>query len=131
MKQEQAKLAASSIGNFVNGSSSSGRNLNPNSGAAAAVLVGLQTGAVEPKPAVAAPVVLSGLEGEPKSGPKRCFSCNKRVGLTGFSCRCGSLFCGQHRYSDKHECPYDYRTEGRDAIAKANPVVKAEKLDKI
>jgi aminoglycoside phosphotransferase len=36
-----------------------------------------------------------------------------------------------HRYSDKHDCPFDYRTAGKDAIAKANPVVKAEKLDKI
>ncbi|KAI5420476.1 hypothetical protein KIW84_044322 [Lathyrus oleraceus] len=32
---------------------------------------------------------------------------------------------------DKHNCPFDYRTAGRDAIAKSSPVVKAEKLDKI
>ncbi|KAK9913125.1 hypothetical protein M0R45_036949 [Rubus argutus] len=36
-----------------------------------------------------------------------------------------------HRYSDKHNCQYDYRAAAQDAIAKANPVVKAEKLDKI
>jgi hypothetical protein len=36
-----------------------------------------------------------------------------------------------HRYSDKHECKFDYRAAAMDAIAKANPVVKAEKLDKI
>ncbi|XP_024958940.1 zinc finger A20 and AN1 domain-containing stress-associated protein 2-like [Cynara cardunculus var. scolymus] len=36
-----------------------------------------------------------------------------------------------HRYSDKHDCPFDYRTTAKDAIAKANPVVKAEKLEKI
>ncbi|GMP89555.1 hypothetical protein CsSME_00041081 [Camellia sinensis var. sinensis] len=64
-----------------------------------------------------------------KEGPNRCNTCRKRVGLTGFSCRCGNLFCAVHRYSDKHECPFDYRTAARDAIAKANPVVKAEKLD--
>ncbi|KAJ4810706.1 Zinc finger A20 and AN1 domain-containing stress-associated protein 8 [Rhynchospora pubera] len=66
-----------------------------------------------------------------EGGPKRCFMCRKRVGLTGFSCRCGNIFCGSHRYSDKHECPFDYRRAGQEAIAKANPVVKAEKLDKI
>ncbi|MBO8589735.1 hypothetical protein INN88_14135 [Staphylococcus aureus] len=51
--------------------------------------------------------------------------------MTGFNCRCGNLFCAAHRYSDKHDCLFDYQTAARDAIAKANPVVKAEKLDKI
>ncbi|WP_408611413.1 AN1-type zinc finger protein, partial [Bowmanella yangjiangensis] len=60
-----------------------------------------------------------------KEGPNRCTSCRKRVGLTGFNCRCGNLYCVLHRYSDKHDCKFDYRTAARDAIAKANPVVKA------
>lgn len=63
--------------------------------------------------------------------PNRCFSCRKRVGLTSFKCRCGNVFCALHRYSDKHACSYDYRTAARDAIAKANPVIKADKIDKI
>merc|ERR1719232_207314 len=33
--------------------------------------------------------------------------CKKKVGLTGFTCRCGGLFCSIHRYSDKHECKFD------------------------
>jgi hypothetical protein len=66
-----------------------------------------------------------------EGGPKRCFMCRKRVGLTGFNCKCGNIFCGAHRYSDKHECAFDYRRAGQEAIAKANPVVKADKLDKI
>ncbi|KAF3629487.1 hypothetical protein FXO38_27657 [Capsicum annuum] len=36
-----------------------------------------------------------------------------------------------HRYSDKHDCPFDYKNAGQDAIANANPVVVAEKLNKI
>ncbi|XP_052312630.1 zinc finger A20 and AN1 domain-containing stress-associated protein 2 [Populus trichocarpa] len=36
-----------------------------------------------------------------------------------------------HHYPDKHNCSSDYRSAGQDAIAKANPIVKAEKLDKI
>merc|ERR1711936_1425680 len=32
----------------------------------------------------------------------------KKVGLTGFTCRCGGLFCSIHRYSDKHDCTFDY-----------------------
>ena len=35
--------------------------------------------------------------------------CKKKVGLTGFTCRCGGLFCSIHRYSDKHECKFDYK----------------------
>lgn len=61
----------------------------------------------------------------------RCFTCKKRVGLTGFKCRCDNVFCSLHRHSDKHVCSYDYKAAGRDAIAKANPIVKAGKIDKI
>ncbi|CAN0902101.1 Zinc finger A20 and AN1 domain-containing stress-associated protein 5 [Linum grandiflorum] len=24
--------------------------------------------------------------------------------MTGFRCRCGELFCSEHRYSDRHDC---------------------------
>uniref|UniRef100_A0A1D1XTP9 Zinc finger A20 and AN1 domain-containing stress-associated protein 6 n=1 Tax=Anthurium amnicola TaxID=1678845 RepID=A0A1D1XTP9_9ARAE len=61
----------------------------------------------------------------------RCNFCNKRVGLMGFKCRCGAVFCSVHRYSDKHNCVFDYRGAGQDAIAKANPIVKADKVEKI
>ncbi|KAM7266550.1 hypothetical protein ACFE04_004447 [Oxalis oulophora] len=66
-----------------------------------------------------------------KEAPKRCGTCKKRVGLMGFSCRCGNIFCGIHRYSDHHSCPFDYQSAGREAIAKDNPVVKADKVEKI
>ncbi|KAL0900290.1 hypothetical protein Bca101_084251 [Brassica carinata] len=58
----------------------------------------------------------------------RCSGCRKKVGLTGFRCRCGDLFCSEHRYSDRHDCSYDYKTAGREAIARENPVVKAAKM---
>lgn len=61
----------------------------------------------------------------------RCFSCLRKVGLTGFRCRCGDLFCGQHRYSDTHDCSFDYKALGREQISKANPVVRAAKIIKI
>lgn len=61
----------------------------------------------------------------------RCGCCNKRVGLTGFTCRCGTTFCGSHRYPEFHDCTFDFKTMGKEAIKKANPVVKAAKLDKI
>ncbi|KAI3799628.1 hypothetical protein L1987_34927 [Smallanthus sonchifolius] len=61
----------------------------------------------------------------------RCGSCKRRVGLTGFTCRCGTTFCGTHRYPEQHACTFDFKTMGKEAIAKANPVVKAAKLEKI
>ncbi|CAM6018059.1 unnamed protein product [Sphagnum balticum] len=68
---------------------------------------------------------------QPRAAPNRCGSCRKRVGLTGFKCRCGITFCALHRYSDKHCCTYDYKAAGQEAIAKANPLVVAEKIVKI
>ncbi|XP_071720522.1 zinc finger A20 and AN1 domain-containing stress-associated protein 5-like [Rutidosis leptorrhynchoides] len=61
----------------------------------------------------------------------RCSGCRKRVGLTGFRCRCGDLFCAEHRYSDRHDCSYDYKSAGREVIARENPVVKAAKIVRI
>ncbi|GAB2289051.1 switch-activating protein Sap1 [Dionaea muscipula] len=61
----------------------------------------------------------------------RCSGCRRKVGLTGFRCRCGELFCGQHRYSDRHDCSYDYKSVGREAIVRENPVVKAAKIVKL
>jgi AN1-like Zinc finger len=61
----------------------------------------------------------------------RCMICRKRVGLTGFRCRCGDLFCGTHRYSDTHDCSFDYKAAGRAEIMKNNPVVRAAKIIKI
>jgi len=130
LNQEQAQLAASSFDSIVNGSSSSSVK-DPVLPSKADV----EVDTVEPKSLSAHPsnASVSSEDGEPKvqEGPNRCNACQKRVGLMGFGCRCGSIFCATHRYSDKHNCPFDYRTAGRNAIAKANPVVKAEKLDKI
>jgi hypothetical protein len=73
-------------------------------------------------------------DNSPKDGKKkknRCMACKKKVGLTGFTCRCGGLFCSIHRYSDKHECSFDYKALGAEEISKSNPVVVAEKVSKI
>ncbi|RAL48765.1 hypothetical protein DM860_001085 [Cuscuta australis] len=61
----------------------------------------------------------------------RCSACRKKVGLTGFRCRCGVTFCGTHRYPEMHGCAFNYKDAGREAIAKANPLIKALKLEKI
>jgi len=66
-----------------------------------------------------------------KKKKNRCHSCKKKVGLTGFLCRCGGLFCSLHRYSDKHECTFNYKEMAQEQIRKNNPVIVGEKVQKI
>ncbi|CAO2201959.1 unnamed protein product [Urochloa humidicola] len=66
-----------------------------------------------------------------KAKPSRCASCNKKVGLLGFVCRCGGTFCSVHRYTDKHPCDFDFKAADREQIAKKNPLVVAPKINKI
>eukprot|EP01057_Protomagalhaensia_wolfi_P003937 Protomagalhaensia_wolfi_Nauph_80__3936@NODE_399_length_2605_cov_271_716680_g300_i1_p2_GENE_NODE_399_length_2605_cov_271_716680_g300_i1NODE_399_length_2605_cov_271_716680_g300_i1_p2_ORF_typecomplete_len159_score22_59zfA20/PF01754_16/1_2e13zfA20/PF01754_16/9e03zfA20/PF01754_16/1_7e04zfAN1/PF01428_16/7_7e03zfAN1/PF01428_16/4_8e12_NODE_399_length_2605_cov_271_716680_g300_i118852361 len=61
----------------------------------------------------------------------RCNACSRRTGLLGFSCRCGGSFCTQHRYPESHECDFDYGSLQRERLAKSNPRVISEKLEKI
>lgn len=80
-------------------------------------------------PAVSLPVVT--VAAPPEMAANRCAGCKRKVGLTGFKCRCGSTFCGTHRYPEQHACEYDFKAAGKEAIARANPLVKAPKLHKI
>ncbi|KAL9993531.1 putative transcription regulator A20-like family [Helianthus debilis subsp. tardiflorus] len=124
LKQEEAQLATSSIESIVNG-----QNIDKTS----AVLpnsAGSEV-ALSNHPSSAPQVQDESSEkpnGGQSQGPSRCTTCRKRVGLTDFSCRCRHVFCAVHRYSDKHDCLFDYQVTAKDAIAKANPVVKAECL---
>ncbi|KAK1384866.1 zinc finger A20 and AN1 domain-containing stress-associated protein 1-like [Heracleum sosnowskyi] len=61
----------------------------------------------------------------------RCLTCRKKVGVLGFKCKCGDVYCGVHRYPEKHECQFDFKGVGKEAIALANPVVKADKIQRI
>lgn len=77
---------------------------------------------------------------EPEAAPEqkpvsktRCQVCRKKVGLTGFKCKCSpdAVFCGTHRYAEAHECCFDYKAAAAKKIAAANPVVQAAKVEKI
>jgi hypothetical protein len=100
--------------------------------APAAAVVEEESEALSPAPAVVAPqAATSSSPSQPRlPAPNRCGSCRKRVGLTGFKCRCGHIYCALHRYSDKHNCTFDYKAAGQEAIAKANPLVVADKVVK-
>lgn len=62
----------------------------------------------------------------------RCQKCQKKLGVvTSYACRCGHVFCAQHRYAETHDCSYDYKATGKKLIEIANPVVVPPKLPKI
>ncbi|MEW5318510.1 MAG: hypothetical protein WDW38_009726 [Sanguina aurantia] len=69
----------------------------------------------------------------PPAGPQRCSlsTCRKRVGLTGFKCKCDQLFCGTHRYAEAHSCEFDYKTVQRQKLAENNPLCVASKVQKL
>ncbi|THU51256.1 hypothetical protein C4D60_Mb06t29070 [Musa balbisiana] len=68
----------------------------------------------------------------PAKAVERCGQCHKKVRLSArFECRCGRTFCATHRLSETHDCSFDHKTLGRAALAKANPVVQKEKLERI
>ncbi|KAL8062280.1 hypothetical protein ABFX02_02G137400 [Erythranthe guttata] len=64
----------------------------------------------------------------PPAVKNRCGVCKKKVGLLGFECRCGGTFCGVHRYAEAHPCQFDFKSAGKIAIKKENPVCKADKF---
>lgn len=96
------------------------------------VVVAVSRATEEVGAVIAAPVTE---DGQPprkvQKNTSRCFSCRKKIGLTGFKCRCEYFFCSEHRYSDKHDCDYDYKALGQELLQKANPVVVASKISKI
>ena len=65
------------------------------------------------------------------SNPGRCFHCNKKIGISGFKCRCDYTFCASHRQYNKHNCTFDFKSHSREALSKANPAVIADKIEKV
>lgn len=65
----------------------------------------------------------------PKKPKKnRCFSCRKKTGMLGFTCRCGQLFCSAHRHAREHECSFNYKTMDRARLDRENQVVSSDRV---
>ena len=68
---------------------------------------------------------------EKKSNDKSyCAKCNKKLKLTDIKCRCNKYFCSMHRYSDTHDCSFDYKNLGKILLTKENPCIVSKKIDK-
>lgn len=70
---------------------------------------------------------------EKKKKKNRCGACRKKVGLTGFECRCGGLFCGMHRMADGHSCTFDFKAAGKELLEQRfeEGSVTAAKFEKV
>ena len=78
-------------------------------------------------------------EGPPvQKNRSRCFACNKKVGLLGFDCKCGYVFCSSHRHATSgekvdsgHKCTFGWQDFDRKLLADSMEVVAPKKLDKL
>ena len=67
---------------------------------------------------------------EPSKKKKKlkCAFCKKKVGLLGFECKCGKLFCVTHLMAESHNCTYNYKQEQSDKLQKSLIKVVHEKV---
>ena len=65
------------------------------------------------------------------ASPDRCAQCKKKLNLLPFRCSCGSYFCAAHRQPEQHSCTFDYKTVGIRKLSEENPLVQAEKLNRL
>lgn len=61
-----------------------------------------------------------------------CTCCKKKLGPTTiYKCRCGQIFCGKHRFEDKHNCSFDYKAAAKAGLVRENPKVSHDKITKL
>ena len=59
----------------------------------------------------------------------RCLKCQKKLRLTNsFSCKCGGIYCANCRYSNIHQCTFDYLKHAQEDLVKKNPMIQPNKL---
>lgn len=56
----------------------------------------------------------------------RCWACNTKVGMLGFDCKCGYIYCSKHRHFDDHEC--SFQLDKTEQLTKANPLVLTKQI---
>ncbi len=78
-------------------------------------------------------VVISQVAVTSKVEKTRCGCCRKKLGLTAaaMACRCGGVFCAEHRGETEHKCTFDYKAEQRARLEASNPLVVASKVSVI
>ena len=54
----------------------------------------------------------------------KCYKCKKKLGLFYIKCKCNNIFCNGHRYSEEHDCTYNYYEENKNNNIKNNEIIK-------
>jgi len=49
---------------------------------------------------------------------KRCVTCNKKLGVMKFLCKCGAFTCSKHRDVSGHDCDFDFHQEMKQKLEK-------------
>jgi len=47
----------------------------------------------------------------------KCNVCRKKLGILPIECKCGHIFCGEHRYADAHKCTYDWHKSNQSLLS--------------
>ena len=75
------------------------------------------------------------LVSEPKTEKKkkkiRCNVCKRKLGLLGFECKCGLMFCSAHLIPEQHNCDYDFKNEQCKRLEKTLVKVVSSKVPPI
>jgi hypothetical protein len=64
-------------------------------------------------------------------GTKRCFNCNKKVGLFEMICKCEKTFCIKCRHPIEHKCEFDEMEHTKRILEKNNPKIENEKFERM
>lgn len=77
--------------------------------------------------------IIKQIEQPKKSKKRRCQVCRKKLGLSGFKCKCSdtNFFCSKHRYAEEHNCSFDYKKENKDLLREKNPQIVSDKIIRI
>jgi hypothetical protein len=72
---------------------------------------------------------------EPIKIPSICedVKCKKKLSILDkeLKCKCGKIFCPEHKFFKSHNCTYDYKSEYDKKIMQQNPKLGSHKIDKL
>ena len=59
---------------------------------------------------------------------KKCFHCAKKIGIFSFYCKCKNFFCKNHKFSEKHNCSFNFQQFEKNILRKNNLKIKKNKI---
>eukprot|EP00474_Spongospora_subterranea_P001568 CRZ02026.1 hypothetical protein [Spongospora subterranea] len=62
---------------------------------------------------------------------RKCWACSKKIPLTAVACRCGYIFCSNHRSTLDHDCTFNFRRAHKVRLQQLNPQIQGKKFDRL